>query len=94
VPLDRFEAMDAAERLSPPHAIPLSAVPFPFERIHLAALEAWKVRKGQAIPARGVTSREGDWVALVGPSEEMVALGQVAAAHKISLVKPRIVFAD
>jgi tRNA pseudouridine55 synthase len=94
VPLTRFEVMTEAERLLPPHAVPLAQVPFPFERIRLASLEAWKVRKGQSIPARGVTSREGEWVALLGPAEEMVALGQVTAAHKISLVKPRIVFAD
>jgi tRNA pseudouridine55 synthase len=94
VALDRFEAMPEAERLSPPHAVPLARVPFPFERVRLASLEAWKVRKGQAIPARGVSSREGEWVTLVGPAEEMVALGQVTAAHKISLVKPKIVFAE
>jgi tRNA pseudouridine55 synthase len=94
VALDRFEAMPEAERLSPPHAIPLAQVPFPFERVRLASLEAWKVRKGQSIPARGVCSREGEWVTLVGPAEEMVALGQVTAAHKISLVKPKIVFAE
>ncbi|MGH9399802.1 MAG: tRNA pseudouridine(55) synthase TruB [Thermoanaerobaculia bacterium] len=94
VPLERFEAMAEAERLLSPHAVPLSRVPFPFERVKLASLEAWKVRKGQSIPARGVTSREGDWVTLLGPAEEMVALGQVIASHKISLVKPRIVFVE
>ena len=94
VPLERFEAMAEADRLLPPHAIPLAKVPFPFERVKLASLEAWKVRKGQSIPARGVTSREGDWVTLLGPAEEMVALGQVMASHKISLVKPKIVFAE
>ena len=94
VELPRFEAMTEEQRLLPPHAVPLAQVPFPFERIRLASLEAWKVRKGQSIPARGVTSREGEWVALLGPAEEMVALGQVTAAHKISLVKPKIVFAD
>ncbi len=94
VSLEKFEAMSAAERLAPPHAVPLAQVPFPFERVKLASLEAWKVRKGQAIPARGVTSREGEWVTLLGPAEEMVALGQVMASHKISLVKPKIVFAE
>lgn len=94
VPLDRFEAMAEAERIAPPHALPLAQVPFPFERVRLASLEAWKVRKGQSIPARGVTSREGEWVTLLGPAEQMVALGQVTAAHKISLVKPKIVFAE
>ena len=94
VSLDRFEEMTEAERLEPPHAVPLAQVPFPFEKVKLASLEAWKVRKGQSIPARGVTSREGEWVTLLGPAEEMVALGQVMASHKISLVKPKIVFAE
>lgn len=94
VELPTFEGMPEAERLSPPHAVPLADVPFPFERVRLASLEAWKVRKGQAIPARGVASREGEWVTLLGPAEEIVALGQVTAAHKISLVKPKIVFAE
>ena len=94
VSLERFEAMSEAQRLEPPHAVPLALVPFPFEKVRLASLEAWKVRKGQSIPARGVTSREGDWVTLLGPAEEMVALGQVMASHKISLVKPKIVFTE
>ena len=94
VSLERFETMSEVERLAPPHAVPLARVPFPFEKVKLASLEAWKVRKGQSIPARGVTSREGAWVTLLGPAEEMVALGQVMASHKISLVKPKIVFAE
>jgi tRNA pseudouridine55 synthase len=94
VPLERFEKMRDDEKLSPPHAVPLANVPFPFERVRLASLEAWKIRKGQSIPARGVSAREGEWVTLLGPAEEIVALGQVTAAHKISLVKPKIVFAE
>ena len=76
--------------------MPLSRVPFPFERLHLASLEAWKVRKGQSIPARGVTSKDGDWVTLLGPADEMVALGQVSPIGQggISLIKPKIVLAE
>ena len=59
VTLERFEAMPPAERLAPPHAVPLSRVPFPFPRIQLASLEAWKIRRGQAVPARGLEAREG-----------------------------------
>ena len=54
--LERFEAMSPEERLSPPHALPLARVPFPFPRIQLASLEAWKIRRGQAVPARGVSA--------------------------------------
>ena len=56
-----------SETLSrPPHAVALLQVPFPFERIRVESLEAWKLRKGQAIPLRQVAAREGDWVTLVG----------------------------
>jgi tRNA pseudouridine55 synthase len=94
--LEAFERMAPAERLASPHAVPLSDVRFPFERVRLASLEAWKIRRGQAIAARGVAAREGDWVTLVGPADEMVALGQIAPAgtHKVSFIRPRIVLAE
>jgi tRNA pseudouridine55 synthase len=94
--LSRFEAMSPPERLAPPHALPLSKVPFPFEQIHLASLEAWKVRKGQAIPARGVEAKEGEWVTLLGPSDEMLALGQVTpiGSGPVSLIRPKVVLAN
>ncbi len=96
VPLERFEAMPPQERVKPPHAVPLSEVPFPFERVRLASLEAWKIRKGQAIAARGVAAKEGDWVALVGPDDEMVALGQVTPVgeKKVSFIRPKIVLGE
>ena len=96
IPLERFEQMTAAERLEGPHALPLSRVHFPFERVRLASLETWKIRKGQSIPARGVSSKEGDWVALVGPSDEMVALGQVTpiGTRGIALIRPKLVLAE
>jgi hypothetical protein len=91
-----FESLPREERLAAPHAVPLSRVPFPFERLHLASLEAWKVRRGQSIPARGVASRDGDWVTLLGPADEMVALAQVSPIGHggVSLIKPRIVLAE
>jgi tRNA pseudouridine55 synthase len=96
VELTRFETMTREERLSAPHAMPLAKVPFPFERIHLASLEAWKIRKGQSIPARGIEAKEGDWVTLLGPAEEMLALGQVApiGSGPVSLIRPKIVLAN
>jgi tRNA pseudouridine55 synthase len=96
VELARFEEMSPADRLAPPHAVPLSRVAFPFERVRLASLETWKIRKGQSIPARGVASKEGDWVTLVGPSDEMVALGQVSPIGNrgIALIRPKLVLAE
>jgi len=96
VPLERFEQISPAERLQPPHAVPLARVHFPFERVRLASLETWKIRKGQSIPARGVASKQGDWVALVGPSEEMVALGQVTpiGTRGIALIRPKLVLEE
>ena len=96
VALELFEALPPAERLSGDHAVPLARVPFPFERLRLASLEAWKVRKGQSIPARGVSSADGAWVTLLGPADEMVALAQVSPIGHggISMLKPRIVLAE
>ncbi len=96
-PLARFEELSEPERLAAPHAIPLSRVPFPFPRLQLASLEAWKIRRGQSVPARGVEdAREGDWITLLGPANDMLALGQVTPIgdRGISLIRPRIVLAD
>lgn len=93
VSLERFEALPPADRLAAPHAVPLARVAFPFPRVQLASLEAWKIRRGQAVPARGVRAREGDWVTLVGPSDDMLALGQVnpIGDRGVAMIKPRIV---
>jgi len=93
VALDAFEQMPAEQRLQAPHAVPLTRVPFPFERVRVASLEAWKLRKGQSIPLRSPGAREGDWITLVGPGDEMVALGQVTPIGHggVSLVRPKIV---
>ncbi|HTY42549.1 MAG TPA: tRNA pseudouridine(55) synthase TruB [Thermoanaerobaculia bacterium] len=93
--LERFEALSPAERLAGPHAVPLARVAFPFPRVQLASLEAWKIRRGQAVPARGVHAREGDWVTLVGPADDMLALGQVnpIGNRGVAMIKPRIVLA-
>jgi tRNA pseudouridine55 synthase len=91
--LERFEALSPTERLAAPHAVPLARVAFPFPRIQLASLEAWKIRRGQAVPARGVSAREGEWVTLVGPTDDMLALGQVnpIGDRGVAMIKPRIV---
>jgi tRNA pseudouridine55 synthase len=93
VTLERFESLSQVERLAAPHAMPLSRVPFPFPRVQLASLEAWKIRRGQAVPARGINAREGDWVTLVGPADDMLALGQVnpIGDRGVAMIKPRIV---
>jgi tRNA pseudouridine55 synthase len=96
VPLEAFEAMSPARRLERPHAVSLEDVPFPFERVRLASLEVWKVRKGQPVPVRDLAAGEGDWVTLLGTSSEVIALGQVSpiGAGKVSLVRPKIVLRE
>jgi tRNA pseudouridine55 synthase len=93
VTLERFESMAPSERLGQPHAVPLARVPFPFPRVQLASLEAWKIRRGQSVPARGVEAKEGEWVTLLSPNNDMLALGQVnpIGDRGIALIKPRIV---
>jgi tRNA pseudouridine55 synthase len=95
VRLDAFEAMEEPGRQSAPHAIPLAGIPFPFSRMTIASLEAWKIRRGQAIPAR-LNGPEGGWVILLSTEGEMLALGQVApiGTGKIAMIKPRIVLAE
>jgi tRNA pseudouridine55 synthase len=95
LPLEAFETLDEAARSSPPHAIPLSEVPFPFSRMTVASLEAWKIRRGQSIPAR-VSGSEGEWISLLAADGEMLALGQITpiGTGKISMIKPRIVLAE
>jgi tRNA pseudouridine55 synthase len=90
--LEDFERMGEQERLAAPYAVALMRVPFPFERVRVASLEAWKLRKGQSIPLKS-SAREGDWVTLVGPGDEMVAIGQVTPIGQggMSLVRPKIV---
>jgi tRNA pseudouridine55 synthase len=93
--LDDFERMGPEARSAPPHAIPLSNAPFPFPKMTLASLEAWKIRRGQPIPAR-VGGQSGDWISLMDTDGEMLALGQLnpVGTGKIAMVKPRIVLAD
>jgi tRNA pseudouridine55 synthase len=76
--LEEFEKSPPETRVGSPHTVALSRVRFPFERIRVASLEAWKLRKGQSIPLSRVPVQEGDWVTLVGPGDEMVAIGQIA----------------
>ena len=71
VALESFEPMSRRERLRPPHSIPLSRIAFPFERLRLASLEAWKIRKGQPIPFRGLSAEGGGLGHASGPVREM-----------------------
>jgi tRNA pseudouridine55 synthase len=95
IPLETFESAEEEVRVAPPHAIPLAMIPFSFPKMTVASLEAWKIRRGQAIPAR-LSGAEGDWVSLLSPDGQMLALGQmVPVGHgKIAMIKPRIVLAE
>jgi hypothetical protein len=70
-------------------------IPFSFPKMVVASLEAWKIRRGQAIPAR-LSGADGDWVSLLSPDGQMLALGQMTpvGTGKISMIKPRIVLAE
>jgi tRNA pseudouridine55 synthase len=95
ITLERFLEMTPEQRARPPHAVGLSEIPFPFARVRVTSLEAWKLRKGQGIPAR-VPASPGDWVSLVGPGEELLALGQMTpiGTGKVSMIRPRIVLGE
>jgi len=95
IPLETFESAEEDVRVAPPHAIPLAMIPFSFPKMTVASLEAWKIRRGQAIPAR-LSGAEGDWVSLLSPDGQMLALGQMTpvGTGKIAMIKPRIVLAE
>ncbi|HET7453861.1 MAG TPA: tRNA pseudouridine(55) synthase TruB [Thermoanaerobaculia bacterium] len=95
IPLATFEDAEEDVRVAPPHAIPLAMIPFSFPQMTVASLEAWKIRQGQAIPAR-LEGAEGDWVSLLSPDGQMLALGQMTpvGTGKIAMIKPRIVLAE
>ena len=95
VRLDAFEQMDEESRRASPHAIPVADVPFPFPRMTVASLEAWKIRRGQSVPAR-VEGPDGGWVSLLSADGELLALGQIApiGTGRIAMIRPRIVLAD
>jgi tRNA pseudouridine55 synthase len=95
IPLAIFEGAEEDVRVAPPHAIPLAMIPFSFPKMVVASLEAWKIRRGQAIPAR-LSGADGDWVSLLSPDGQMLALGQMTpvGTGKISMIKPRIVLAE
>jgi len=95
IPLSTFESAEEDVRVSSPHAIPLAMIPFSFPKMVVASLEAWKIRRGQAIPAR-LTGADGDRVSLLSPDGQMLALGQMTpiGTGKIAMIKPRIVLAE
>ena len=95
VRLDAFEEMDEASRRAAPHAVPLAEIPFPFPRMTVASLEAWKIRRGQSVPAR-VEGADGGWVSLLSADGELLALGQIApiGTGRIAMIRPRIVLAE
>lgn len=95
IPLSTFESAEEDVRVAPPHAIPLAMIPFSFPKMVVASLEAWKIRRGQAIPAR-LSGADGDWVSLLSPDGQMLALGQMTpvGTGKISMIRPRIVLAE
>jgi tRNA pseudouridine55 synthase len=95
IPLETFENAEEDVRVASPHAIPLALIPFSFPQMTVASLEAWKIRRGQAIPAR-LSGAEGDWVSLLSTDGQMLALGQMVpiGTGKIAMIKPRIVLAE
>ena len=95
VALQEFESREPSTRPDPPHVLPLRDTPLPFPRMTVASLEAWKLRRGQAVPAR-LEGPEGSWVCLQGTDGELIALGQISpiGTGRIAMIKPRIVLAE
>ncbi len=74
---------------------PLGEIPLPFGDAVADTGQERRVRNGQTALLQGVDAREGDWLRLLGPRGEAVAVGVVVervAAGRLGVVQPRIVF--
>jgi len=75
--------------------IPFDAIPLPFGEVTADASQERKITHGQTILVRDLDAAEGDWVKLVGPRRDFLAVGTVAERigdGRIGVVQPRIVF--
>ena len=96
VTLPGLEAIPAGERMRRPHWLPLGEVPLPYPALPLAAAEAAKVRRGNAVPVRLPADAAGaPWVRLLSGGD-LLALAQLEPLGRgsVALARPRIVLVD
>jgi len=70
-------------------------IPLPFGELQTDSAQERKITHGQAILVRDLEAAEGDWIKLVGPRRDFLAVGTVAERigdGRIGVVQPRIVF--
>lgn len=75
--------------------IAFDAIPLPFGDVVADAQQEHKIAHGQTILVRGLEAVEGDWVKLLSPRRELIAVGTVAESiggGRVGVVQPRIVF--
>lgn len=94
--LAALEAHPPADRLSPPHWIPMAKIPLPYPVVPLAAAEAMRVRHGNAVPVRLPADAAGaEWVRLEDGGD-LLALAALEPLGRgsVALARPKIVLAE
>ncbi len=87
---------EAVETNEPPAGwIPFDAIELPFQQLTTDAQQERRLRHGQTIILRQLEGEEGDWIKLVNPSGQFIAVGSVnerIGEAGVGVVQPRIVF--
>lgn len=90
------ELAEAVETDKPPVGwIPFDEIKLPFQEIVTDAQQERRLLHGQTIILRELAGEEGDWIKLVNPSHQFIAVGSVVeriGQAGVGLVQPRIVF--
>jgi tRNA pseudouridine55 synthase len=92
-----LEALSDLPQGTPPSRgwVRFDDIPLPFGELKTDAAQERKISHGQAILVRDLQAEEGDWIKLVGPRHDFLAVGTVAERigdGRIGVVQPRIVF--
>ncbi|MGH9382551.1 MAG: tRNA pseudouridine(55) synthase TruB [Thermoanaerobaculia bacterium] len=75
--------------------IDFDTIPLPFGDVVTDAQQELKIAHGQTILVRDLAAAEGDWVKLLSPRRELIAVGTVAESiggGRVGVVQPKIVF--
>src|SRR5690606_383378 len=87
---------EPAESIPPASGwVPFDAIPPPFGEVTTDGVQGQKVSHGQPILVRGLEAAEGDWIKLLNPRREFIAVGTVVESiggGRLGVVQPRIVF--
>jgi tRNA pseudouridine55 synthase len=75
--------------------IPFDEIPLPFGEVTADSQQERRIVHGQSVLVRKLESEEGDWIKLVNPRRQLIAVGTVVeriGGGQVGIIQPRIVF--